>query len=78
MVLNLLPLFLKNVLGVKTNIIGVIEGVAETTASLLQIVSGWLSDRLRSSTPRPPGGGCWPCGSPIAWARESAPPRATR
>ncbi len=46
MVLNLLPLFLSNVLGVKTNIIGVIEGVAETTASLLKIFSGWLSDKL--------------------------------
>lgn len=46
MVFNLLPLFLKNVLGVKTNIIGIIEGVAETTASLLKIFSGWLSDRL--------------------------------
>lgn len=46
MVFNLLPLFLSNVLGVKTSIIGVIEGVAETTASLLKIFSGWLSDRL--------------------------------
>jgi MFS family permease len=46
MVFNLLPLFLSNVLGVKTNIIGVIEGVAETTASLLKVFSGWLSDRL--------------------------------
>jgi len=48
MVLNLLPLFLANVLGVKTNIIGVIEGVAEATASLLKVFSGWLSDKLRS------------------------------
>jgi MFS family permease len=46
MVFNLLPLFLSNVLGVKTNIIGLIEGVAETTASLLKIFSGWLSDKL--------------------------------
>lgn len=46
MIFNLLPLFLKNVLGVKTNIIGVIEGIAETTASLLKIMSGWLSDKL--------------------------------
>jgi MFS family permease len=47
MIFNLLPLFLANVLGVKTSIIGVIEGVAETTASLLKIFSGWLSDRIR-------------------------------
>jgi MFS family permease len=48
MVINLLPLFLSSVLGVKTNIIGLIEGVAEMTASLLKVFSGWLSDRLRA------------------------------
>ncbi|HTP07459.1 MAG TPA: MFS transporter [Anaerolineae bacterium] len=46
MVLNILPLFLANVLGVQTAIIGVIEGVAEATASVLKLFSGWLSDRL--------------------------------
>lgn len=46
MLSNLLPLFLFNVLGAKTSVIGLIEGVAETTASLLKIFSGWLSDRL--------------------------------
>jgi MFS family permease len=46
MVLNLLPLFLSGVLGVKTNLIGIIEGVAEATASVLKLFSGWLSDRL--------------------------------
>ncbi|MGA9397781.1 MAG: MFS transporter [Anaerolineaceae bacterium] len=46
MVLNILPLFLANVLGVKTNIIGLIEGVAEATASILKLFSGWLSDKL--------------------------------
>jgi MFS family permease len=48
MVLNLLPLYLANVLGVKTDIIGLIEGVAESTASLLKIFSGWISDKLRA------------------------------
>jgi MFS family permease len=47
MVINILPLFLSNVLGVKTNIIGLIEGIAEATASLLKVFSGWLSDQLR-------------------------------
>ncbi len=47
MVVNILPLFLSNVLGVRTSIIGVIEGVAEATASLLKLFSGWLSDKLR-------------------------------
>jgi len=48
MVINILPLFLANVLGVKTSLIGVIEGVAEATASLLKLFSGWLSDKLGS------------------------------
>jgi MFS family permease len=48
MVLNLLPLYLSNVLGVKTNIIGLIEGVAEATSSLLKLFSGWISDRLQA------------------------------
>ncbi|MDY7079814.1 MAG: MFS transporter [Chloroflexota bacterium] len=48
MVINILPLFLSNVLGVKTNVIGLIEGVAEATASLLKVFSGWLSDRLQA------------------------------
>ncbi len=46
MVLNILPLFLSNVLGVQTSIIGLIDGIAEATASLLKLFSGWLSDRL--------------------------------
>jgi MFS family permease len=48
MVINLLPLFLSNVLSIKTNLIGVIEGVAEATASVLKLFSGWLSDKLRA------------------------------
>lgn len=46
MVINILPLFLANVLGVRTNVIGLIEGIAEATASLLKLFSGWFSDRL--------------------------------
>lgn len=46
MVVNILPLFLANVLGVQTAVIGLIEGVAEATASLLKLFSGWLSDRV--------------------------------
>ncbi len=48
MVINVLPLFLANVLGVRANVIGLIEGIAESTASLLKVFSGWLSDRLRA------------------------------
>ncbi len=46
MVITLLPLFLANVLGVQTSIIGLIEGIAEATASILKLFAGWLSDRL--------------------------------
>ena len=48
MVINLLPLFMQNVLGVSTSVIGFIEGLAESLASLLKLFSGWLSDRLGS------------------------------
>ena len=46
MVINILPLFLANVLGVQTSIIGLIEGIAEATASILKLFSGWLSDKM--------------------------------
>jgi MFS family permease len=42
----LIPLFLSSILGVQKSVIGLIEGVAESTASLLKVFSGWLSDRL--------------------------------
>lgn len=46
MVLNILPLFMQNVLKVPFLTIGIIEGIAEATASVLKVFSGWLSDRL--------------------------------
>lgn len=46
MVYPLIPLFLANVLGVNKSVIGLIEGIAESTASLLKVFSGWLSDRI--------------------------------
>ena len=46
MIYPLVPLFLVNVLGVSKSVIGLIEGVAESTASLLKVFSGWFSDRL--------------------------------
>jgi MFS family permease len=48
MVINILPLFLVNVLGVRTSIVGLIEGIAESTASLVKLFSGWISDRMHS------------------------------
>jgi MFS family permease len=48
MLFNLLPLFLVNVLGVRTAVVGLIEGLAETTASLIKLGSGALSDYLEN------------------------------
>jgi MFS family permease len=40
-----LPLFLSATLGVSKSLIGLIEGIADMSASLLQVVSGWYSDK---------------------------------
>ena len=46
MIYPLIPIFLANVLGINKSMIGLIEGLAESTASLLKIFSGWFSDRI--------------------------------
>ncbi len=51
MVYSLVPIFLSSVLGVNKTLIGVIEGIAETTASLVKLFAGWLSDRLGRRKP---------------------------
>ena len=43
----LLPTFVTVVLGGGPGAVGLIEGVAESTASLLKLAAGWLSDRLQ-------------------------------
>lgn len=47
MVYPLIPIFLTKTLGASYATVGLIEGIAESTASLLKVFSGWLSDRLR-------------------------------
>ena len=51
MLLNLIPFFLANILGVRTSVIGLIDGVAETTASLMKVFFGALSDRYGKRKP---------------------------
>ena len=51
MIYPLLPLFLVSVLGAGPAFLGVIEGVAESTAALLKLVSGVVSDRVRRRKP---------------------------
>jgi MFS family permease len=43
----LLPIYLSAVIGARPAAIGLIEGVADATASLLKLASGWFSDRLQ-------------------------------
>ena len=47
MIYPLLPVFLTAVLGAGPVALGIIEGIAESTASLLKLTSGYLSDRVR-------------------------------
>lgn len=47
MIYPLLPVFLTSVLGVGAGALGVIEGVAESTASILKLFSGWISDKVK-------------------------------
>ena len=51
MIYPLLPVFLTTVLGAGPQAIGLIEGVAESTASLLKVISGRWSDRARRRKP---------------------------
>jgi MFS family permease len=51
MIYPLLPVFLAGVLGANASFIGAIEGTAETTASLLKLLSGWWSDKVSSRKP---------------------------
>ena len=47
MIYPLLPAFLTAVLGAGPAALGIIEGIAEATASLLKLYSGYLSDRVK-------------------------------
>jgi len=47
MVYPLLPLYLTTRLGASPSIVGLIEGIAESLASLLKVFSGYVSDRVQ-------------------------------
>lgn len=51
MIYPLLPFFLLTTLGAGPAFLGLIEGVAESTASLLKLASGWVSDRAKRRKP---------------------------
>ena len=48
---SLLPVFMTTVLGASMLAVGIVEGVAEATASVVKLASGWLSDRLGRRKP---------------------------
>ncbi|MBI2408605.1 MAG: MFS transporter [Gemmatimonadetes bacterium] len=47
MIYPLLPTFLTTTLGASAAWVGIIEGAADATASLLKLASGWWSDRVK-------------------------------
>ena len=47
----LLPLFLTTTLGVSVSVVGAIDGVAEATASITKVFSGYISDRIGKRRP---------------------------
>jgi MFS family permease len=51
MIYPLLPAFVTRVLAAGPALLGLIEGVAEATASLVKLASGWVSDRLPRRKP---------------------------
>ena len=51
MIYPLLPFFLIQTLGAGAAFLGLVEGVAEATASLLKLASGWIADRTGRRKP---------------------------
>lgn len=51
MIFPVLPIFLTSVLGANMAVIGLIEGVAESAATILKLFSGWFSDRFGKKKP---------------------------
>jgi MFS family permease len=51
MLIPVLPMFVTSTLKASVASLGIIEGVAESTASLLRLASGWLSDRVGRRQP---------------------------
>ncbi|MFQ6063309.1 MAG: MFS transporter [Methanosarcinales archaeon] len=51
MIIPLLPIFIVSRLGASKQALGLIEGVAESTSSLLKVFSGWYSDQVHKRKP---------------------------
>ncbi|HTF89918.1 MAG TPA: MFS transporter [Planctomycetota bacterium] len=68
----LLPLFLVS-LGASPTYLGILEGVADATASLFKVIAGYLADRLERSKPLVMFGYGLPCGVRPLLALATAP-----
>jgi MFS family permease len=51
MLYPVIPIFLTTVLGAPMVVVGLIEGIAEGTASFLKVITGWYSDRIGKRKP---------------------------
>ncbi len=47
----LLPLFLTTTLGLSVALVGLVDGIAESTSSIVKVFSGYISDRMRRRKP---------------------------
>src|ERR1051326_7226109 len=80
MLIPVMPLFITATLGASVASLGLIEGIAECTASALRLVSGRVSDAIRRRKPfliaGYGGSGVWQTG--VALAGPGAPPLGLR
>ncbi|MBA7647707.1 Multidrug resistance protein MdtH [subsurface metagenome] len=51
MIFTLIPLFLCNVLGAATTVVGLVGGLSESIDAIFRIFSGWFSDKVKKRKP---------------------------
>ena len=51
MVYPIIPLYLVNVFGTKPALVGIIEGIAESLASILKVFGGYYADKYNKKKP---------------------------
>lgn len=56
MIYPLIPLFVKSVLGLGPAFLGILEGIAESTNSILKLFAGYFSDKIKKRKPFAVGG----------------------
>ncbi|MDD5288672.1 MAG: MFS transporter, partial [Dehalococcoidales bacterium] len=51
LIFTLVPLFLRNILGATSTMVGLVGGISESADSFFRIFSGWLSDKSGKRKP---------------------------